>query len=137
MTTEDGFHAILDNAPEDWQTRMVFADWLEERGDSRAAGYRALALRHMPDRTSNSTSVLMWHWWRRREDGHAYPSERVSLPSDWYDNFPGVSSETVTGATPRRDFATRRAAEDTAATAFAKLPADRRAELLALSLERV
>src|SRR5262245_54586051 len=42
MTTEDDFQRTLDATPEDWQTRMVFADWLDERGDPRAAGYRAL-----------------------------------------------------------------------------------------------
>ena len=42
MTTEDDFQAALDANPNDWQTRLVFADWLDERGDVRASGYRAL-----------------------------------------------------------------------------------------------
>ncbi len=30
MTTEDDFQTALDAAPDDWQTRLVFADWLDE-----------------------------------------------------------------------------------------------------------
>lgn len=41
MTTEDDFQAALDANPEDWQTRLVFADWLQERGDSRTACTRS------------------------------------------------------------------------------------------------
>ena len=36
MTKEDDFQKALDAHPEDWQTRLVFADWLQERGDPRA-----------------------------------------------------------------------------------------------------
>lgn len=43
MTTEDDFQRTLDANPNDWQTRLVFADWLEEHGDPRAEGYRAIA----------------------------------------------------------------------------------------------
>src|SRR5204863_136709 len=42
VTTEDDFQNALDADPADWQTRLVFADWLQERGDVRAEGYRAL-----------------------------------------------------------------------------------------------
>lgn len=42
MTTEDDFQRMLDENPGDHTTRLVFADWLDERGDPRAAGYRAL-----------------------------------------------------------------------------------------------
>ena len=42
MTTESDFQTALDADPTDWQTRLVFADWLEEQGDSRVAGYRRM-----------------------------------------------------------------------------------------------
>jgi uncharacterized protein (TIGR02996 family) len=44
MTTEDDFQRDLDDDPSDHHTRTVLADWLEERGDERAEGYRALGL---------------------------------------------------------------------------------------------
>ena len=36
MTTEDDFQQALDANPDDHHTRLVFADWLQERGDPRA-----------------------------------------------------------------------------------------------------
>jgi uncharacterized protein (TIGR02996 family) len=41
--TEEVFQAALDADPDDHATRAVFADFLEERGDERAAGMRWLA----------------------------------------------------------------------------------------------
>src|SRR5262245_7494859 len=40
MTDEAGFLAQLDANPDDDTTRLVYADWLEERGDPRAAFLR-------------------------------------------------------------------------------------------------
>lgn len=40
---EEAFHARLDEHPDDFGCRLVYADWLDDRGDPRAAGYRALA----------------------------------------------------------------------------------------------
>jgi uncharacterized protein (TIGR02996 family) len=40
MVTEDAFQATLEEDPTNSGTRLVFADWLEEQGDARAAGYR-------------------------------------------------------------------------------------------------
>ena len=49
MTTEDHFQAALDENPSDWQTRLVLADWLQDRDDPRADGYRVLGrLRRWP-----------------------------------------------------------------------------------------
>ena len=36
MTEEEGFLRAIEENPEDDATRLVFADWLEERGDWRA-----------------------------------------------------------------------------------------------------
>jgi uncharacterized protein (TIGR02996 family) len=40
MTDEHAFQTALDENPANHAMRLVFADWLEERGDWRAAGYR-------------------------------------------------------------------------------------------------
>ena len=40
MVSEDDFHAALDADAGNPALRLVFADWLEERGDWRAEGYR-------------------------------------------------------------------------------------------------
>lgn len=122
MTTEDDFQAALNADPTDWQTRLVFADWLDERGDPRAEGYRAIGVADRRPKRSASG----WYWYARWPrvpdirigDGHG------TLVGDWWD-------ATLPGQSP---FATRRAAEDAAARAFARLPAARRAELLGLTV---
>lgn len=40
MTDESAFQSAFDADPTNSALRLVFADWLEERGDWRAAGYR-------------------------------------------------------------------------------------------------
>lgn len=124
MTTEDDFQNALDAHPHDWQTRLVFADWLQEHNDPRADGYRALGkLNHVPLRTDKEQWVL-----GRDDNRGANPfldDRRCTLPADWF-----------LGLAVKEDhfwvfFPTRRSIEDAAALAFAKLPAARRAELLA------
>src|SRR4051812_5929885 len=80
MTTEDDFNRRLDAHPEDWQTRLVFADWLDERGDVRAEGYRVLGdLRVSPchldssvfspeDRLRIPLYKNLWWWCTSREE---------------------------------------------------------------------
>lgn len=114
MTTEDDFQTALDAHPDDWQTRLVFADWLDERGDPRAEGYRALG------RNEIHPMCMSGLW------GYLRASLRLPgaqwMPHDWYEFWrrPGQAEF----------IKTRRGAEDAAATAFARLPAERRAELL-------
>jgi uncharacterized protein (TIGR02996 family) len=130
VTTEDDFQAALDTNPTDWQTRLVFADWLQERNDPRADGYRALGqLRVSPchfgsdifdaeARTKMSAGGLYrdkW-WWCASPDEKFRPH---FLPDSW---FPAVRVPL---------FTTRREAEDAAALAFGKLLPKRRAKMLA------
>jgi uncharacterized protein (TIGR02996 family) len=120
MTTEDDFHAILDANPDDHHTRLVFADWLQEQGDPRAEGYRALGqLRLRPQdhgyvaqwgRTSNKEA--------RRRDSLLHPK--------WWEATGAINPSTEgIGANVKHwwtNHDTRRHAEDAAAIAFSKLP---------------
>ncbi len=131
MTTEEDFQHALDANPNDWQTRLVFADWLQDRDDPRAEGYRAMGfLRARP--------VDIWF------DDDGAPFWGIVAPKvGWGPQVPEV------GAIPwARDVAcefeqqcpqdyrtwrchySRRAAEDAIALAFAALPAERRDDLL-------
>lgn len=116
MTTEDDFHAALDAHPEDWQCRLVFADWLEERGDQRAEGYRALGR----SRCAPAKFRSFWGYHpgsiKRELRDQWLPHDWFYARSQWCSYFRGHPS--------------RRTAEDAAALAFAQLPAERRAELL-------
>src|SRR5262245_31540456 len=91
MTTEDDFQAALDADAADWQARSAFADWLEVRGDPRAAGYRALNLLR---RTPALFEKVGRHWvWMNGywAPFYAYRGEEISralLPDDWYDRIP-------------------------------------------------
>jgi uncharacterized protein (TIGR02996 family) len=131
VTTEDDFNAALDANPDDHQTRLVFADWLQERGDERAEGYRALGMRRLSTR-----KALRARWYDAAKYGEA---SGENLPSDWYAaliTHLGSDRDTVRLGCLHRgrcwsEFLTRREAEDAAALAFEQLPAERRAELLA------
>ena len=119
MTTEEDFQQALDAHPDDHHTRLVFADWLDERDDPRAAGYRALGvLRRRAMRYEATT-----HAWCSPA---RFGSERGdTLPQDWFDTVLGTSGDVLLRTAP-----TRREAEDAAAKAFALLPAERQTELL-------
>lgn len=114
MTTEDDFQAALDADPNDWQTRLVLADWLDDRGDPRGPGYRALGANQI--RPVNVPKRFRPRWLflcgSLRLPGGQW------VPHDWFALLHGVP------ARRRRDI------ENVAASAFPRLPAARRAELL-------
>ncbi len=143
MTTEDDFQAALDAHPEDWQTRLVFADWLQERGDVRAEGYRALGvLRRSPIKWGKNKWCYSWLTddnWRDSKactvpivfgSDFTYYPKSYTLNREWVSRFATPVGESG-WAPPDRD--TRRAAEDEAARAFADIPDAGRAELLSLT----
>lgn len=62
MTTEDDFQNQLDQCPEDHNTRLVFADWLDERNDPRGPGYRALGMcRVYPHKNTFTGKSFVYH----------------------------------------------------------------------------
>jgi len=119
MTSEKDFQGVLDKNPGDWQTRLVFADWLDERGDERAAGYRALGVQRVYPRGGNSHC-----WSRAKETNWCLYRGHEALVDDWFD------LTTHKGEPVHAIFRSRRKAEDAAARSFLKLPAERRAYLL-------
>jgi uncharacterized protein (TIGR02996 family) len=121
MTTEDDFQKKLDEDPKDWQTRLVFADWLDERGDKRAEGYRALAL--IRDLWYESPTKDGWTLWLGR------------MKADWFNLLAGKrclwnGKQDDKSLGLWRDHETRREAEDDAAFAFSQLPTERRTAIL-------
>jgi uncharacterized protein (TIGR02996 family) len=142
MTTEDDFQKAIDESPEDWQTRLVFADWLQDRGDPRAAGYRAIAiLQRRPlqghksqkegsGKTAQVKSVDTWWWHCPSSDANLNGYNHI--PRDWFDLLPeGVGSKSFWPVhTDVKGLMSRRGCEDALAMAFSKLPAARQAELL-------
>jgi uncharacterized protein (TIGR02996 family) len=131
MTTEDDFAAMLDANPDDHYTRLVFADWLQDRGDSRAEGYRAMGqLRLRPDRLP-SENLCLYFVAEGQIIGSPRPFRGV-LSDDWFEmiRHPAKYSKLFPCWTFANDLP-RHEVEDAAALAFSRLPAERRAELLA------
>jgi uncharacterized protein (TIGR02996 family) len=143
VTTEDEFQALLDANPDDHTTRLVMADWLEERGDPRADGYRALGLLQRRPKSGSYSRGVSWFFWNRtyvngpfeifldRQSHNA--DEGNELPNDWYKKMRKLKQYETAKATNLWAGYTlkRRDLEDLVALAFAKLPTKRRAELLA------
>ncbi len=135
MTKEDDFHKELDAEADDWQTRLVLADFLDDRGDPRAAGYRAIAVQRRYPLQGAYRGKVAW-WW------HSYLRANTSdfhnvVPHDWFALLP--TGEGTAQFWPVFNemgrVRTRRECEDALALAFAKLPAIRQAELLASPAE--
>jgi uncharacterized protein (TIGR02996 family) len=130
VTTEDDFQRRLDENPPDWQTRLVFADWLQERGDPRADGYRALAACRfvLCDLYPGDTPRYIPHEMSRIfSESNSASGRDYTLTLDWYQAILRLGHAATGTSIP---FNSRRAAEDAAARAFATLPARRRASLL-------
>lgn len=122
MTTEDDFQRKLDENPNDWQTRIVFADWLEDRGDERATGYRFMGMRRLRPHSYHITK--RWSW-GNTETGR---SAGGTLKACWWRKLPYTiytpeSHPNANLCWGQRDTTTltRREAEDNAARAFAEL----------------
>ena len=62
----DAFQKQLDDEPENWALKLVFADWLEERNDWRAEGYRWLGFKGR---------FAVWNWWRAKFGGRRSAEE--------------------------------------------------------------
>jgi uncharacterized protein (TIGR02996 family) len=127
MTTEEDFQRALDANPEDHNTRLVFADWLEERGDPRAAGYRALGTVRKRSIYLNAESIRnRWIFGTVTTRDQLKPYGDCMVAEGW---FKAIKCGDRTSMW--KYFFTRREAEDATALAFGKMTAGRRSELLA------
>lgn len=132
--TEKALQAAIDRDPTDWLARGALADYLEEIGDERAVGWRAL----------NATGRVPWHWtgskdkgwWTDPTNSSSFLKEltrsRSVLPYDWFDLLSSKETQTFYErdliAWPQSLGWWRPLNE--AALAFARLPPDRQSELL-------
>lgn len=125
MSDEEAFQAALDANPDDHTTRLVFADWLQERGDLRAEGYRALgATQKYPFIRRQGNFKPGSAGWTRTSNRSMPRCYR--LAEDWW--------RLVGSSVDRNAYfvfhSNRRQSEDAAALAFSHLSAKRRATLL-------
>lgn len=146
MTGESDFQKELDAHPDDWQTLLVFSDWLRDRDDPRADGYAALAaLKRYPGsntltrdhgRSYGHDWEGTWFGWANLGRAHysrgpVTARDPEALPADWYELLKGDNQLPGWKADAWGYFRSCAEAFDVAARAFAQLPAPRRAEVLA------
>jgi len=129
VTTEEDFQRRLDADPTDWPTRLVFADWLQERRDERAEGYRA-AGGGCWCAPAHSASHDWWVYFAQEQaepDSYYRPA---AIPQDWF----ALAWDRARDRLPEW-FGYPPLAPGTSRTsprpAFALLPPERRPELLA------
>lgn len=124
MTSEDDFNRQLDADPDNWQCRLVFADWLQDRDDRRAEGYRALGINRLrPIDSWHDGGALVRHpneWTFWVSHGSDTPS---CLDADWWWRWRELvldAGPALTGVPFR--VTTRREAEELAVQAYLSLP---------------
>jgi uncharacterized protein (TIGR02996 family) len=115
MNEEAGFLAAIAANRQDWTARLVYADWLEERGDLRAAAVRVLATRRILPDPPNETHPKTWNYFV------CSPRPEVMLPPDWWDEWYAIG---------KARHQTETESEAAAVRAFAMLPAARQLALL-------
>ncbi len=113
MNDEDSFQAFLDANPTDQVARGAFGDWLTDRGDVRGPGYCELARRgKYPDQRGPFYLFFGIHGLDAANPHH--------LPYTWFSLIDARAS----GGFNRWDHSenrSRRASEDAAALAFARM----------------
>lgn len=136
MTTEDDFWRMLEADPTDWNTRLILADFLEDKDDPRSMGLRAVvsakrcALRCVMEPVENEWALDEVYWilgsWRwigevdRKWD-------QCRLHHDWYEF---LTPNVMYSGYCWMYYNTLKEAESDAALAFLKLPRQRQLELL-------
>lgn len=138
MTTEADLQAMLDADPADWQTRLILADFLQDRDDPRAAGYRALGELQLRPLTFLMKSGEKSRVWGFHCGIGIDPSTgktasfRHALPRPWFDQARTCEADIWVLSGPAR-----RACEDRVAHSFANLSAERQAGILASGRSRL
>lgn len=103
----DPFSQHLDTHPEDWTTRLVYADWLEEQGRYAEAECQ----RWMVRKKRKPFHFIQWSWSDKDKAVSADKSPSL-LPGRVYKALPDASEEVSSREEYRwRLFLTRREAE--------------------------
>lgn len=134
---EEVAQAHLDARPNNHRARRLLGEWLQWHGDARGEGYVALAACGREPRHLFAANYAAFLWYdltdqmAECERGRIlYPRQAVHPASDlplwWFEKLRGA----VEVYDEFKEYPTRRAAEDAAALAFARLPAERREQLL-------
>jgi hypothetical protein len=142
MTTLDDFKRLLNANPENTDTLLILADWLDDGNGLYGAGYRAMGVLRLYPYHFSATKAQCWGF--INADGRLHNSQMPcnQLPVDWFDRIeetrhvipssyythPRHNWHTPVGNDRYGPFLLFKAA----AKAFCKLPVERQQELLGL-----
>lgn len=130
MTSDElAFIAALDAEPGDHTTRLVYADWLDDRGDPRGPGMRALGrLGICAARATNGDDWFLGRLNNPNRHDARWTFLKCLLPLTWFQRLP---RERIGPWDWWYDDDSRAAAEDAAALAWAKLTPEQQARIFA------
>ena len=101
MRDETFFQATLRHDLDDAAARLLFADWLADRGDDRASGYRFMAERAKHPYRGHNT----FEWWTMASAN----SDAIKLSDELWQALPVTPAN---GYPDCKEFRTRRRAEE-------------------------
>jgi hypothetical protein len=104
MSLAEEINRMLDLNAADSGARLLWAEWLEERGDERGVGYRWLAETDKHPYLAHST----WDWWSE----HSVNSNAIRLPHELWLKLPTAPAS---GFPRCKEWPSRRDAEDAVA----------------------
>ena len=121
FSDEEAFQAYLDANPEDYLAREVFADWLQDRDDPRAEGYRALG--QSRKKAWYFCGSENWGFFNTLAFHDDYLKEHPNL-------LPSIIDNSWESEIEEKGDKTRAKAEDAVALAWGKRTPERQAEIL-------
>lgn len=132
LTDEKDFQDQLDAVREDFVAYQVFADYLDESEDPRAAGYRAMGRLGLRPWFGDESMRAMWFDAGQPlidDDGKVMDPES-DLPQDWFRKLEKVEPTPSPFFTNGWEYGTQEDARNAAALAFLLLPEGRQRKLL-------
>lgn len=113
MSDEEFFQTALDSDEEDHPARLLFADWLADRGDTRSAGPRWLVERRVVPQDYRGSRT--WDW----NDDAVFDRMTGALP---HALFSALEGGHLAMSEHYREYPTRRDAESALYDALARHP---------------
>jgi len=125
------FQDALDASPNDSGLRLLFAHWLEQRGDWRAAGYFWMAVYHKAPALDLTRRVeeATWDWWSMLTgwQGHGgdVNNRPDRIPPEIMEGLDGYKKKSHWSDSAYCEFYTRRLAEESLCRVVNRVQPDR------------
>lgn len=118
LHTENEFRCAIASNHKEFTLLVVFADWLQEHDDPRAAGYRIMA-RAKKRATGGELFTIFNAKYHGNHAVNDVPDAVFKLLKCTVQIYNGLEGDDTNGGNSWRDYATRQAADDDLAQAYA------------------